>query len=88
MFPLSTQTGTFVRIGPNEISIASPEALPIVYAHGNGALKSDFYDAFVAGSGIRGLFNTRDRAAHTRKRKMVSHVFSATAIANFEPCMS
>lgn len=32
----------------------------------------------------RGLFNTRDRTQHTRKRKIVSHVFSAKAIGQFE----
>ena len=44
---------------------------------------SDFYDAFV--SIQRGLFNTRDRAEHTRKRKIVSHTFSARSISQFEP---
>src|SRR3569833_890208 len=42
-----------------------------------------FYDAFV--SIRRGLFNTRDRAGHTRKRKVVSHTFSAKSISQFEP---
>ncbi|ESU17167.1 benzoate 4-monooxygenase [Fusarium graminearum PH-1] len=32
-----------------------------------------------------GLFNTRDRAEHTRKRKLISHVFSAKSISQFEP---
>ena len=45
-------------------------------------LPSDFYDAFV--SIRRGLFNTRDRAEHTRKRKTVSHTFSAKSIGQFE----
>jgi benzoate 4-monooxygenase len=30
------------------------------------------------------LFNTRDRAEHTRKRKVVSHTFSAKSIGQFE----
>jgi cytochrome P450 len=45
-------------------------------------MSSDFYDAFV--SIRRGLFNTRDRAEHTRKRKTVSHTFSAKSIGQFE----
>jgi cytochrome P450 len=45
-------------------------------------ISSDFYDAFV--SIRRGLFNTRDRAEHTRKRKTVSHTFSAKSIGQFE----
>lgn len=43
----------------------------------------DFYDAFV--SVRRGLFNTRDRAEHTRKRKLVSHTFSTKSVTQFEP---
>ncbi|GAA5992291.1 hypothetical protein JCM11641_001164 [Rhodosporidiobolus odoratus] len=76
--------GKFVRIGPQEISINDPAALPVVYAHGNGSLKTDFYDAFVA-SKNRGLFNTRDRGEHTRKRKIVSHTFAPKSVREFEP---
>ncbi|BFZ54268.1 hypothetical protein PYCC9005_001301 [Savitreella phatthalungensis] len=75
--------GRFVRIAPNHISIAIADAIPIVYGHGTGTLKADFYDAFV--SIHRGLFNTRDRADHTRKRKIVSSVFSAQNVTGFEP---
>lgn len=35
----------------------------------------------------RGLFNTRDRAEHTRKRKTVSHTFSTKSIGQFEQYM-
>lgn len=42
----------------------------------------EYYDAFV--SIQRGLFNTRNRAEHTRKRKTVSHTFSAKSIGQFE----
>lgn len=44
---------------------------------------SDFYDAFV--SIRRGLFNTRDRAEHTRKRKVIAHTFSPKSVLQFEP---
>lgn len=44
---------------------------------------SSFYDAFV--SIERGIFNTRDRADHTRKRKIISHTFSPKSIVQFEP---
>ncbi|KAJ5453959.1 Benzoate 4-monooxygenase [Penicillium daleae] len=74
--------GKLVRIAPRHVSIADDEAITTVYGHGNGFLKADFYDAFV--SIRRGLFNTRDRAEHTRKRKTVSHTFSAKSIGQFE----
>ncbi|KAI0429150.1 cytochrome P450 [Xylaria sp. FL1042] len=75
--------GPVVRIQPNHVSIADDEAIPIIYGHGNGFLKSEFYDAFV--SIKRGLFNTRDRTEHTRKRKMVSHTFAPKSVSQFEP---
>ncbi|KAJ4408975.1 hypothetical protein N0V91_002789 [Didymella pomorum] len=74
--------GQMVRIQPHHVSIADAEAIPIIYGHGNGMLKSEYYDAFV--SIRRGLFNTRDRAEHTRKRKTVSHTFSAKSVLQFE----
>lgn len=80
---LHEKYGRIVRIAPNHVSIASPDALQTIYAHGNGALKSNFYDAFV--SIQRGLFNTRDRAEHSRKRKLVSHIFSQKSVLEFEP---
>ncbi|KAI0336705.1 cytochrome P450 monooxygenase pc-bph [Cubamyces sp. BRFM 1775] len=80
---LHEKYGTFVRIAPNHLSIASPDALQVVYGHGTGTLKSDFYDAFV--SIERGLFNTRSRPDHSRKRKIVAHIFSQKSVLEFEP---
>ena len=80
---LHETSGTFVRLAPNHLSVASPRAIQEVYAHGNGATKSDFYDAFV--SITRGLMSTRSRTEHTRKRKLVAHVFSQKNVLEFEP---
>jgi len=49
---------------------------------GADPVSSEYYDAFV--SIRRGLFNTRDRAEHTRKRKTVAHTFSAKSVGQFE----
>ena len=65
------------------MSIADPDALQIVYAHGSGSLKSDFYDAFA--SVHRNLFNVRDQVDHTRKRKIVSQIYSLKSVLEFEP---
>ncbi|RYP92436.1 hypothetical protein DL770_001453 [Monosporascus sp. CRB-9-2] len=75
--------GPVVRIQPNHVSIADDGVIQAIYGHGNGFLKSDFYDAFV--SIRRGLFNTRDRAEHTRKRKLVSNTFAPKSVLQFEP---
>lgn len=39
-------------------------------------------------SGVPGVFNVRDRAEHTRKRKIVAHAFSPGAVQDFEPHMT
>jgi benzoate 4-monooxygenase len=74
--------GKLVRLQPHHVSVADADAIPQIYGHGNGFLKSEYYDAFV--SIKRGLFNTRDRAEHTRKRKTVAHTFSAKSVGQFE----
>ena len=75
--------GTFVRIAPNHVSIADPEAFKVIYAHVTGGLKDHFYDANV--STRPNLFNTRNRAEHARKRKIVSHIFSLKNTLEYEP---
>ncbi|KAK1757159.1 benzoate 4-monooxygenase [Echria macrotheca] len=75
--------GPVVRIQPNHVSVNDDEAIQIILGHGNGFLKSSFYDSFV--SIQRGLFNTRSRAEHTRKRKIIAHTFSPKSVLQFEP---
>ncbi|KAL3962438.1 hypothetical protein ACCO45_003961 [Purpureocillium lilacinum] len=76
--------GKVIRIQPNHVSIQDDEtAITAIYGHGNGFLKSDFYAPFLS---IRpGLFTTRSRVEHARKRKLVSHTFSAKSVLQFEP---
>ncbi|KAJ5595002.1 Cytochrome P450 [Penicillium hispanicum] len=78
--------GKVVRIGFNHISLADERALNVVYGHGNGFLKDHYYEAFIAKT--PGMFNVRDRAEHTRKRKIISHAFSPRSVAEFEPHMA
>lgn len=77
------QYGRFVVIAPNQLSIADKDAIKVVYGHSTGFLKAPFYDAFVA-SATRGLFNTRDRKEHSRKRRIISHTFSQQNVLKFE----
>ncbi|KAI1756015.1 cytochrome p450 benzoate 4-monooxygenase [Xylaria castorea] len=68
------QYGKVVRVGFNHVSIATPEGLRTVYAHGNGFLKE--------------YFTVRDRDEHARKRKLITNAFSPGAVHDFEPYMS
>ncbi|KAK0466882.1 cytochrome P450 monooxygenase [Desarmillaria tabescens] len=84
VYDLHRKYGPFVRIAPDHISVALSDAEPLVYGHGSGALKSSFYDVF-ARTSSRSLFDVRDRQAHTRKRKIISHTFSQKSVLEFEP---
>ncbi|KAJ2977059.1 hypothetical protein NUW58_g7924 [Xylaria curta] len=79
--------GKVVRVGYNHVSIASPDGMRIIYAHGNGFVKDTFYNSMLS-LGLPSIFSTQDRAEHARKRKLVSHAFSPGAIHDFEPYMS
>ncbi|KAK0192187.1 cytochrome P450 monooxygenase [Armillaria mellea] len=81
---LHMKYGPFVRIAPNHVSVALPDAQTIIYGHGNGALKSSFYDAFNFSSSPS-MFSTQDRQIHSRKRKIISHTFSPKSVLEFEP---
>ncbi|KAF8191518.1 benzoate para-hydroxylase [Mycena galopus ATCC 62051] len=77
--------GRLVRIAPNHISVASPEALSVIYGQGPRApAKSAYYDSFVC-NGKPSIFSTRDRQDHSTKRRVVSHAFSSTALQEFIP---
>ncbi|KIX06218.1 uncharacterized protein Z518_04193 [Rhinocladiella mackenziei CBS 650.93] len=85
-YDLHKQYGDFVRLAPDHVSISHPDSIRDVLGHGNGFTKSEFYYAF---DNIQsGIFTTRDRAAHSRKRKYVSHMFSPKAMVGFEPYMT
>ncbi|KAF2856837.1 cytochrome P450, partial [Plenodomus tracheiphilus IPT5] len=77
--------GDFVRIGPNHISINTPEAVAEIYGHKSGCVKSDFYDVFLQVTPV--VFNVTDPASHQRKRKYMNPAFSARALADFESSM-
>lgn len=91
--------GDFVRLAPDHLSVSHPDGIRVgrnvempmalidldqdILGHGNGFLKSEFYYAF--DNIEQGIFTTRDRLKHSRKRKYVSHAFSPKAMVNFEP---
>ncbi|KAE8306388.1 cytochrome P450 [Aspergillus transmontanensis] len=79
---LHRRYGKIVRLAPNHISVADESAIQAIYGYGNGFLKSDFYNAFL--NVDWSIFTTRSRAEHTRKRKIVSHAFSARSLAQVE----
>ncbi|KAF5255890.1 hypothetical protein FOXYS1_13673 [Fusarium oxysporum] len=82
---LHQKHGDFVQIGPNHVSISNPTAIQQIYGHKTGFVKGPFYDAFHQVTPV--VFNTRNVAEHTRKRKYINPAFSARALSDFEPYM-
>ncbi|KAK0493480.1 cytochrome P450 monooxygenase [Armillaria luteobubalina] len=82
---LHMKYGPCVRIAPNHVSVALPDAQNIIYGHGSVVLKTSFYDVLKHSSSPYDIFTTRDRQAHTRKRKFISHIFSPKSVLELEP---
>ncbi|KAF8754632.1 cytochrome p450 [Rhizoctonia solani] len=80
---LHEKYGTFVRLGPNHISIADPDAFESVYGHGNGLLKSEFYDAFQGGPKL--THSTRAIKPSIQRNESDLLQFLATNVLSFEP---
>ncbi|OAQ90109.1 benzoate 4-monooxygenase cytochrome p450 protein [Purpureocillium lilacinum] len=77
--------GSHVRIAPNHVSVLDPRAPYDIYGHGANMLKEEWYDA---GAGAhRNLADTRDKAEHQAKRKMMAHTFAAKTVSKFEPVL-
>ncbi|KAL8771982.1 MAG: hypothetical protein Q9209_002647 [Squamulea sp. 1 TL-2023] len=85
---LHQQHGDIVRLGPNALSFANPNALGTIYGLNRGFIKSDFYpvqQALAKGSRLPTLFSTQDEKYHARLRKSVNSAFSMSALVQYEP---
>ncbi|KAL8377118.1 hypothetical protein RB595_007998 [Gaeumannomyces hyphopodioides] len=79
---LHEKYGRVVRFGPNSVSINSAAALKDVYGFRANVRKAEFYDAFVHPT--PNTHNSRDKEMHARKRRVLSHAFSDSAMKEME----
>ena len=75
--------GPVVRISPNHVSFTEPAAYKEIYGHGSPIIKDEFYAHIAAGN--PSMAQTTSKADHARKRKNLTHVFSAKEIIAMEP---
>lgn len=76
--------GPIYRYGPNSLSFNTNTALKTVYSHGANVQKSQFYSVFPP---TKDTFNTHssiNKRAHGRKRRVLSHAFSDSALKTME----
>lgn len=79
---LHERYGKIVRFGPNSVCFNSNTALKDIYGFKANVRKAEFYDAFVHPA--PNTHNTRDKALHARKRRVLSQAFSDGAIKEME----
>lgn len=71
---LHQQYGDYVRVGPRELSIKDPRALPFIYGSASQTNKGPFYDGVQPYISVN---STRDKKDHARRRKMWDRAFSS-----------
>lgn len=87
---LHEKYGDLVRIGPNCISINSPEAIPSIYGINIKAPKSDFYAVWqniVNGKRTASLVFTTDEAQHAIMKRPIASAYSLSTLVEFEPLL-
>ncbi|KAI6782258.1 uncharacterized protein J7T54_008344 [Emericellopsis cladophorae] len=72
--------GPYVRLGPNDLSVVDPDGMRVVLGPGSQCRKSAWYgqDAPYISTNT-----TRDRAAHDRRRRLLTPSFSDAALRGY-----
>lgn len=76
-----------MRVAPNFVSINSVKGLRDIYGHGKHFKKADFYNGFTAIKGVYNTHNAIDKVIHGKKRRVLSHAFSDSALKAMEDVM-
>ncbi|KAL2075839.1 hypothetical protein VTL71DRAFT_782 [Oculimacula yallundae] len=77
---LHQQYGPVVRLGPNEVSFTSLEALKEIYTSGgSGYDKTEFYTLFKQ-FGVRTMFSTLVKGDHSQKKRYIAGQYANTNI--------
>jgi hypothetical protein len=72
-------SGSVVRIGPNELSFASPHAALDIFRTGKGFQKTDFYTVFLP-DGIKDIFTEIREKIHAKKKKFAVPPYSLASV--------
>lgn len=76
--------GSFVRIGPNELSIGSTEVAREVFRAGKGFHKTDFYSVFPPPES-RDIFTEVQEDVHAQRKRMSAASFNAQSLQRLLP---
>lgn len=76
--------GSYVRLGPNLLSVNTATGLKTIYGFRANVRKADFYTAFPSTPKAVSVHSAIDKAQHARKRRVMSHAFSDQAMKSLE----
>ncbi|KZT53068.1 cytochrome P450 [Calocera cornea HHB12733] len=76
--------GPIVRVGPNDLSISAPEAIPRLYSYKPFLKDPTFYDALNGGKVEGHLVCQTNPETHARRRKLISTLLSRSAVKGYE----
>jgi len=81
---LHKKYGRYVRVGPNEISVSSPEAGRLVLSAGKGFYKTRFYGVFPPPENPD-IFTEYREHVHAQKKKVANVPYSMAAMQQLSP---
>lgn len=84
---LDRKYGKLVRYGPNRVLFSDATAIPLVYGTTKAFDKAESYDVltpYINGKLVPSLLSSRDETAVSAIKRHISHVFSNTAILDYE----
>ncbi|KAL4936311.1 hypothetical protein BDV06DRAFT_233532 [Aspergillus oleicola] len=82
---LHEKHGPLVRIAPDEVSVADPSAVKLIYGAKSGFAKTDFYAPWAVGITPHGdHFAQMDNVKHASRRKLVNSVYSMSSVLESE----
>ncbi|KAF2850009.1 pisatin demethylase [Plenodomus tracheiphilus IPT5] len=85
---LHRKYGPVVRLGPNSVSVADPQAIKIIYTLKGSFAKSEFYpvqQTVAKGQKLETMFSTTNETFHARLRRAVGNAYAMSTLVQFEP---
>lgn len=74
---LHEQYGDYVRVGPREISILNPSAIPLLYGPKTKCRRGPWYDHIRGSEEDKHVLNIRDPALHSQRRRVLDRGLSS-----------
>ncbi|KAH7052356.1 cytochrome P450 [Macrophomina phaseolina] len=81
---LHKQYGDYVRVGPREISILNPAAIPLLYGSKTRCKRGPWYDHISGEEEDKHVLAVTDPVTHSRWRKVLDRGLSSKALAAYE----